>query len=201
VKLHGWLLAAALLPSEAAEAPWQLALEPNHSSFGFSVEIAGGLTRVTGGFKEADLRIRWDPEAIDRCSVEATIRAAGVDTRNDMRDADLRGPKFFDVANHPDITFRSRRIEKRGDAYVAIGQLSIRGVSRQVELPFAVTGIEWHEGRPLLGVRIRWTIDRLDYGVGADWRHTAIPNFLGKEVTIEIDVWTKLGRKEVEPAP
>lgn len=189
-------LAPALLA-----APWLFALEPNHSTIGFSVPIAGGLTRVGGAFTSFDADIVWEEDEPAAWSVMLRIDAASVDTNNEERDADLRGPRFFYASRHPRLLFRSRRIEKRGDRYLAIGDLTIRGVTRPVEIPFRITGVSRSDGRPLLGVSARWQLNRLDYGVGADWRHTAIPNFLGNEVAIAIDLWTTLGRRAGDPGP
>lgn len=181
---------------------WHLDVEPNHSSVRFSVPVAGGITRVSGVFASADVRMRWDPERLDRWSVDLVIPTATIDTGNDARDADLRGPAFFHATAHPALTFRSATFEKAGDGYVARGNLTVRGVTKAVALPFSITRIDWVEGRPVIGVAIRWQLDRLDFGVGADWRHTLIPNFLGREVSIEIDLWTRAGRQRAEsPRP
>jgi polyisoprenoid-binding protein YceI len=177
-----------------------LELEPNHSTIRFSAPIAGGMTRVSGVFTRAVVLITWDEKALERWAVDAAIDAASVDTNNDARDADLRGDLFFAVARHPSLTFRSVRIEKAPAAagverYIAHGALSIRGVTKSIAAPFLLTGVDWRDGRPVLGASLRLTINRLDYGVGADWRHTIIPNFLGDAIPIEIDLWTKLGRR------
>lgn len=188
-----------LLLAPPASAQWVFKLEPNHSTVSFSVPIVGGLTTVRGTFKEFDAEIAYDEEHLEKSSVAATIKAYSVDTDIDMRDRDLRGPLFFDVSHHPEITFRSKQIEKRGEnSYVAIGALSIRGITREIELPFQITGVQWDEEhtKPVLGVAAKTILNRKDFGVGTDWRHSAIPNFLGDEVTVEIFLWTHRGKKQ-----
>ncbi len=172
-------------------------IEPNHSSAAFTVAIAGGITKVRGFFKEVDVTIVFDDEDITRSSVTAVIQAESIDTGIDIRDRDLRGPSFFDTSKHPELRFASRSIERRGEGFVAIGELTMRGVSRDVELPFIITRQDDRGGMPVLGVSISATVDRQDWGIGSGWRHDAIPNFIADEVVIEIDMWTKAG----EPRP
>lgn len=193
---------AALEPPR--EGTFLLAVEPNHSTVGFAVPIAGGMTRVTGKFKDFAGQIVMNEQDLSRCSVEITIKATSVDTGIDERDAHLREPIFFDVVAHPLITFKSTRIEKTPDGYLAFGTLTIRGVSREIRLPFRKTGLEWAEGRPFLGIAGEIKLSRSEFGVGTDWRHSAMPNFLGDEVAVELFVWTKLGRhaeEGVDPGP
>ena len=184
--------------SAAGEAPregsFELALEPNHSTLAFSVGIAGGLTRVTGKLKELSGRIVLNELHLDRCSVEIAAQAASVDTGIDDRDAHLREAEFLDAAAHPQVTFKSARIEKTGDGYRAVGLLTLRGTAKEIAIPFHPTGLEWKEGRPLLGIAGQVTLLRSDFGVGTTWRHSGIPDFLSDEVVVDIFAWTRLGR-------
>jgi polyisoprenoid-binding protein YceI len=126
------------------------------------------------------------------------IDASSIDTGIDERDEDLRGEPFFDVARHPRLVFESERVERRGDGYVAKGALTMRGRSKPLDLPFRVTSVDWHEGAPVVGVESEVTIDRNEYGIGSDWRHTLIPSFIGDEVGVEIFLWTRPG-EPLEP--
>jgi len=175
---------------------FRLAAEPNHSTIGFSVPIAAGMTRVTGKFTRFEASVLYDADDPSRWTIDASIEAASVDTGIDERDEDLRGPDFFDTENHPRILFESDAIQRRGDEFVARGTLTIRGVAREIELPFRVTAVDWEEEAPLLGLAAEFSLNRTDFGVGTDWRHTLIPNFLGEEVQVEIFLWTKRGKRE-----
>lgn len=175
---------------------FRLEAEPNHSTIGFSIGIAGGMTRVTGKFTRFDARVIYDPEDPTRWSIAADIEAASIDTGIEERDEDLRGPSFFDARNHPRILFESESVERRDREFVARGTLSIRGVARRIELPFRVVAVDWAEEAPLLGLAAALTLNRTDFGVGNDWRHTLIPAFLADEVQVEIFLWTKRGKKE-----
>jgi len=177
-------------------AIFRLEAEPNHSTIGFSVPIASGMTRVTGKFTRFEASVLYDADDPSRWTLEASIEAASVDTGIDDRDEDLRGRDFFDTENHPRILFASDEIERRGEDYVARATLTIRGVTRAIELPFRVTVVDWEEGAPLLGLAAELSLNRTDFGVGTDWRHTLIPGFLGEEVKIEIFLWTKRGKRE-----
>lgn len=179
-----------------ASASFRLEAEPNHSTIGFSVPIAAGMTRVTGKFTRFEATVLYDAEDPSKWSIAATIDAGSVDTGIDARDQDLRGPAFFDVENHPRILFESGAIERRGDDFVARGTLTIRGVAREIELPFQITAVDWEEGAPLLGFASVLSLNRKDFGVATDWRHSLIPNFLGDEIQVEIFLWTKRGKKE-----
>ena len=176
------------------EGPFILALEPNHSTLGFSVAIAGGLTRVTGKLKELSGQIVMDESHLDQCSVEVEIQAASIDTGIDERDAHLRQAEFLDATAHPLVTFKSARIEKTAEGYEASGRLTIRGTTKEIVIPFRTTGLEWKEGKPLLGIAAKFTLLRSDFGVGTSWRHSVIPDFLSDEVSVEIFAWTRLGR-------
>jgi polyisoprenoid-binding protein YceI len=192
-------LTVLILGQVPGSGTFQLQVEPNHSTIGFSVPIVAGMTRVTGKFNEFAVSMTYDESNVAACSVQVSIKAASVDTGNDARDADLRGALFFAAEEHPMITFTSSRVEKRQEGYAAIGELSIRGVTKVIELPFRFTAVTWEDERPRLGVAAALQLNRLDFGVGADWRHTVVPNFLGNDISIEIFVWTKLG-KPIEPS-
>ncbi len=185
----------------APPASFVLPLEPNHSTVGFSIPIAGGITRVTGKFRDFAGEIVFDESDLARCSVEVTIKAASIDTGIEERDAHLRQAEFFDAASHPLITFKSARVDRTAEGYRALGTLTLRGVAKEVVLSFRKTGLEWEEGRPRLGVAGKLELNRSDYGVGTGWRHSVILNFLGDEVGVEFFLWTRLGRPVERPKP
>src|SRR5262249_52763005 len=99
-------------------------------------------------------------------SVDVTIKTATINTGNADRDKHLRSADFLDVEKFPDMRFTSSRIEKRGENYVAIGTLTIRGVSREVGLPFNFLGqIKDPFGHIKIGAEASLTLDRRDYGI------------------------------------
>ncbi|HEX8185308.1 MAG TPA: YceI family protein, partial [Blastocatellia bacterium] len=111
--------------------------------------------------------IQYDPENITSSSVTFNAKAASIDTGVEQRDKHLRSADFFDASRFPDITFKSTRVEKRGkDEFVAYGDFTLRGVTKQVAIPFKLYGtIKDPWGKQRLGVEAGLTINRQDYGV------------------------------------
>ncbi len=179
-----------------ASGAFRFEAERNHSTIGFSIGIASGMTRVTGKFTRFEASVMGDPEDPTTWSITADIEAASVDTGIEERDDDLRGPSFFHTASHPSILFESDAVDRIGGDFVARGTLSIRGVARRIELPLRVVAVDWAEEAPVLGLAAALTLNRTAFGVGNDWRHTLIPGFLAEDVQVEIFLWTKRGKKE-----
>lgn len=116
----------------AADDVWNI--DTNHTSAQFAVKhmmvstVRGTLGAVKG-------TVRWDGKSPKSAQVDATIDVNGLSTANQKRDDHLRSPDFFDAANHPTITFKSKRIESAGDGrFKLIGDLTIRGNTREVTL-------------------------------------------------------------------
>ena len=164
-----------------------LTLEANHSTIGFSLPIAGGATTVRGSFHRSNLFIDYISGDLEASQVEFLIDASSIDTDITNRDNDLRGPTFFDVEKHPFIRFKSSRIQRIENGWIAKGTFSMKGISKDLSIPFEVT----EQTESSLGIKIRMELSRIDFGVGADWKHTAIPNFLAENVQVEIDFWTR----------
>jgi polyisoprenoid-binding protein YceI len=192
--LAGVLVATSLLPAGAQTV---VEIENVHSSVNFGVPISGDLSRVTGRFGEYDIKLYFDesdPEdlRIEKARVEVVIQVSSIDTGYELRDEYLQGDAFFDAANHPEIRFESSRIRKTRDGYLIVGELSMRGVTREVRVPMALTGTAHTQGDlPVWGFSIRWTVNRIDYDIGTDWINPLVPDFLGKDISIEIDAWTR----------
>ena len=179
------LLGAAALPVAANE----FTIDSVHSSVGFSVDHMV-VSTVRGSFGDFGGRIYLDGEDLTKSSVEVSIEAASIDTANEQRDDHLRSSDFFDVENHPKIVFKSGSIKKDGDRYVAVGNLTIRGNTRLVELPFAVKGpIDDPWGNRRIGVQIDpITIDRKEFGLMWSKALETGGLVVGDEVTIELAV-------------
>ena len=140
-------------------------IDVTHSSIGFSVRHMV-ISKVRGTFTRWSGAVQLDAGDLARSSVEVKIDAASVDTQVADRDAHLRSADFFDVARHPEITFRSRRVEKAGEGLKVIGDLTMHGVTREVVLDaeFSGTGKDpW--GNERAGFSARTSLDRRDYGL------------------------------------
>ncbi len=142
------------------------AVDGVHSSVEFAVKHMMVAT-VRGRFAKFDVQVDFDPESPASSSVEARIEAASIETRAADRDGHLRSPDFLDAEKYPFITFKSRRVERRGDdRYDIVGDLTIKDVTREVVLDteFAGTGKSpW--GATVAGFSAETKIDRKDFGL------------------------------------
>jgi polyisoprenoid-binding protein YceI len=182
--------ASAATASAAALFPWNV--DAAHTEVNFQVRHF--FTPVNGTFRDFDIQLDYDPENPGQSSVKAEIQVASVDTRNDRRDEHLRTADWFDAETWPTMTFESTSVRADGaNRLVATGDLTIKDVTRQVELPIEILGVKDipTEMREMLGgahqvasFRADLRIDRGDFGVGTgQWAEDVV---VGKDVDIEI---------------
>lgn len=171
-------------------------IDKNHSTIGFIVPILGGFSKVTGKFMDFDFVLIYDKDDITKSTVQATIKTASITTGIADRDNHLRTADFFDAENFPEATFVGKQIRKNKDEFFVIGDFTLRGVTKELTIPFNITGFQVSEesGRATLGAHTKFSINRLDYGVS--WQHSAVDGFVGNEIDIELNVITKLSRKK-----
>ncbi|MHB1192780.1 MAG: YceI family protein [Longimicrobiales bacterium] len=167
-------------------------LDATHSQVEFAVKHMM-FTTVRGRFADVEGTVTLDAAAPGNSSVEVTIDTASVDTRVADRDTHLRSPDFFDAEAHPTITFRSRRVEgslaKAGDTFRVVGDLTIRGVTREAVLAatFEGTGTDpW--GNTRSGFSAITSVDRRDFGLTWNQALEAGGVLVGHEVKIELQV-------------
>ena len=116
------------------------AIDASHSRLGFSARHAM-VTTVRGAFKEYDGTAHIDAANPAASSVRLTIKTASIDTGSADRDGHLVSADFFDAENNPDITFVSTQVEKVDeDTWAITGDLTIKGVTKPVTVPFEQTG-------------------------------------------------------------
>ena len=181
--------AAAQMPAPAQAArdtaAWNI--DRSHSELTFSIRHL--VSRVRGQFNRWNGSITGDLDNWEGASVLVTIDGASIDTNNDNRDADLRGPEFFDVANHPNVTFRSTQIERNGERLRLTGDLTIRGITRPIVLEGSFNGTTRDQrGRTRAGFEVSGTINRKDYGIVWNRAVEAGGLVLADEVRIEVAV-------------
>lgn len=163
-------------------------VDPSHSYIGFAVRHMVVAT-VKGSFNEYEGRFEYDPQNPLAFKASATIQAASIDTRNKRRDDHLRNEDFFDVAKYPQITFESTGIEPAGDKYLLKGNLTMRGVTREISIPLTFNGpITDPWGNIRAGFEGSTVINRQDWGIS--WSKTLDTGGLvvSDEVTIEISI-------------
>ena len=163
-------------------------IDTAHSWIGFSVRHMM-VTNVRGRFTDFSGTIVYDEQDIAKSSVSVTIKTASLNTENVDRDRHLRSADFLDAEKYPEITFVSRRIERRGADYVCIGTLTIRGVSREVAIPFTITGkVKDQRGNTRIGIEASLTINRQDYGITWNRALDAGGVVVGNDVKIELNI-------------
>ena len=169
----------------------QYPIDMNHSTVGFSVPIMGGLSKVKGKFMDFNINLSNDEHDITKSSVNVVIKATSINTGIEGRDKHLRTADFFDVEKFPEITFQSSRIEKRGKQLIAHGTLTMHGISKEIALPFTITGVDENADKTKknVGYSASLVLNRRDYGI--NYEHKSVPNFVGDNITVEIDLITR----------
>ena len=169
----------------------QYRIDNNHSNVGFSVPIMNGLSKVNGKFTDFTITLTNDEKDITKSSVSVVIKATSINTGITARDNHLRTADFFEVEKYPEITFQSKRIEKKGKQLTAFGTFTMHGVSKEIALPFTITGTDKDPvaKKMSIGYAARITLNRRDFGI--NWRHQSVPSFVGDIVEIEINLITR----------
>ena len=182
------LVAAGLFNHAAAWAADQYAIDEVHTTVGFSVPHLV-ISRVHGNFRQLSGAIVYDETDVTKSSVNVTIKASSIDTGNEKRDQHLRSPDFFDAEKYPELTFKSGRIERQGDGYLCVGTLSLHGVSKEIHIPFTITGkVRDPWGKTRIAIEASLTLNPQDYGVS--WNKTMETGgvLVGDEIKIELNV-------------
>lgn len=161
-------------------------IDKAHSNLAFDIRHI--FTPVTGEFLEYDGSINFDPKNLEESAIDITIQVASLDTDNERRNGHLLSGDFFNAEKYPTITFTSNKITADGDnQFVAHGELTIKDVTKEIELPFTLLGVKDHpmqENAKVAGITSDLTINRNEFNVGVgDWASTAI---VGDEVSIEL---------------
>jgi len=184
-------LAALLLglASAASAAVETYAIDPVHSSVGFSVRHF--FTKVPGSFTQFSGTITVDRDNLENSSVAVTIDVGSVSTANEKRDNHLKSPDFFDAAKFGTITFKSTAWKKTGDtSFDVTGDLTIHGVTKSVVLKVNSLGF----GPGMMGAQLSgWdasvTLNRNDFGVnGPAMLGTALGSDVAVSITVEADL-------------
>jgi polyisoprenoid-binding protein YceI len=162
-------------------------IDVGHSELTFRVRHL--MSRANGTFREWSGTITADPADWSTGSVDVTIQAASIDTRHERRDQDLRSDNFFDVANHPTITFKSTKVEVDGNRIVLTGDLTMRGTTRPVVLTGEFLGRQGAgTPRERVGFSASGKVDRTAYGIVWNRAVEGGGVLLGDEVELTIAI-------------
>lgn len=165
-------------------------IDPSHSSLEFAAKHAM-VTTVRGRFSDFSGVLHLDGSDPSKSRAEVTIKVDSLDSRSEQRDQHLRGEDFFDVANHPEITFKSTRAAAGKDEgeYRMWGDLTIRGVSREVELVLTFTGAAqdpW--GGQRVGFEGHATVNRKDWNLNWNVALEAGGILVSEKVKLNLDI-------------
>lgn len=194
----GLALMAASAPDAPAPAPAPLAAEaveaatyqvdPAHTNVGFRIRHMG-VAFVEGEFDTFEGSIAYDPENVAATRADVTVRTASVDTDVQQRDDHLRSADFFEVETYPTMTFVSTGVQPTAqNAFRLVGDLTIKGTTREVAFDVAAAGPIPIENGQRVGFHATTTIDRRDFGI--TWG-SELPGGIpavGNEVQIVLDV-------------
>ena len=171
-------------------------IDPAHSIIGFAVRHLE-INWVEGRFKEFEGTIHYDDKDVTRSSVEFSAKVESVDTGVAPRDKHLRTADFFEVEKYPSMTFKSTRVERKGkDGFVLHGDLTLKGVTKPVQLPFQVRGaVKDPWGNTRFGVEAQTKINRRDFGINYGNAFAGGGLDVGNEVTISLQL------EAVKPEP
>ena len=163
---------------------WQI--DPAHSSLEFQVRNMG-LVTVKGFFPDFEGSLEVGEDGAVRA--QGTVQVASVNTRSAKRDEHLRAADFFDVETHPEIAFRVTGVEPDGDGLKVHGELTIKGITRPVDLRAEVTGSgpdPW--GGERVGVAAHGEVDRRDFDLRWDVRTPADVPLVSHKVKLEAHI-------------
>ena len=163
------------------------AIDTSHTRLGFAVRHMA-VSKVRGDFKDFSGTLELAEDPADS-KVSVTIQAGSVDTHDENRDNHLRTNDFFDVENHPTWTFTSTAIRPISTTEWNVdGDLTIRGVTRQVTLDATLEGVVQDPyGMHRVGFSATTSIDREDFGVSFNGVMEAGGLVVGKKVDIDIE--------------
>ncbi|MCR4336440.1 MAG: YceI family protein [Candidatus Omnitrophica bacterium] len=180
------MLMIFLLSSVVSAATYKI--DPAHSSVGFAVKHLM-ISTVKGSFSDYQGTIHFDPNNLDQSKAEITIQAKSINTGVPTRDTHLRNSDFFDVEKYPTITFQSKSLQKQNDQYLIIGDLSLHGVTKEIQIPLTIQGpVASPFGTQVIALEGKTTINRQDFGVAWNKNLDQGGVMVSDDVTIEINV-------------
>lgn len=178
------VLLATALPlgaARASEAVYEI--DPVHSAVLLKVRHLG-LADAYGRFNKMSGEVRYNEAEPEKSSINFEVAADSIDTANEDRDKHLRGPDFFNASEFPSLTFKSTKVEKKGDGeFEVTGDFTVRGTTKPVTFEFEVGGTgKGMQGEDRFGGGAEFAVKRSDFGI--DY----LPQALGDDVEIIVSV-------------
>ena len=156
----------AMAKGKPADLTGAWKIDNAHTEIGFAVTHLG-VSKTRGRFNDFNGEIKVDGAKPENSSVEVNIKTASVNTGNEARDGHLKSKDFFDAATFPDMIFKSTQVKKgKNGAFTAVGNLTIKGVSKPVSLAFTPSAPQkGPKGEWRAGMSTKTVINRKDFGL------------------------------------
>jgi polyisoprenoid-binding protein YceI len=172
-------------------------IDPAHTSVAFEITHLG-LSKTLGRFNQVSGKIQANAKEPGKSSVEFTAQTDSIDTALPARDKHLRAADYFDVARYPELTFKSTKVARRRNGYVVTGDLTIKGQTRPVSIPFRHYGpltLQVGDRSTRIGIVAEpITIKRSDFGVGGNQKLPDGTPGASDEVTVRISLEATLDK-------
>ena len=179
-----------------AETKGTYMIDRAHSYIGFRV-MHMGLAEVPGSFNNFKGKINFDSNKIKNSSVEFSAKVKSIDTRIKARDNHLRSKDFFEVAKYPELKFKSKKIKKRGKTLKVYGDLTMKGVTKEIVIKAKMYGpVKDRRGNIKMGFQGKTSINRRDFNVNYGGN---LPNgtpMISDMVTIDLQLETLMRKKK-----
>ncbi|MCA9450145.1 MAG: polyisoprenoid-binding protein [Candidatus Omnitrophica bacterium] len=159
-----------------------------HTKVGFKVRHLG-ISSVEGHFGKFEGTLETDLDTLEDLVLSATVEVDSIDTDNEARDKHLESPDFFNAEEHPLMTFQSTKVSKDGDELKVLGDLTLHGVTKEVELEMEVGGkITDPWGNERIGLSGSGKINRQDFGLSFNKVIETGQLMVGDTVTIQLEI-------------
>lgn len=186
--LAGMVLSLGIIFGGQAFAADIYTVDPVHSSITFSVKHLT-ISTVNGNFKKFTGTVAFNEGDLVNSKAEAALDVSSINTENDQRDGHLKSPDFFDAAKFPEIKFVSKLFTAIDGQYKLTGDLTMKGVTKEVSFPVSVNGpVKNPMGGEAIGLSGQLTINRQDYGVSFNKILDNGGVMVGNDVTVTINL-------------
>jgi polyisoprenoid-binding protein YceI len=166
------------------------AIDAAHSEIGFTVRHL--MTKVRGTFQEyaGEIVVK---DSLEESTAAVTVELGSVHTRSEQRDGHLRSGDFFDAENSPKMTFVSTGLKPEGDDYILAGELTIKNVTKPIELAVEFLGVDQNAyGQTIIGFEASAQISRKEWGIDFNVPLEGGKLLIGDKVDIHLDVQAAL---------
>jgi polyisoprenoid-binding protein YceI len=172
-------LAASILAASSAARAAEWTVVPGESALTFAGVQTG--EKFTGRFGKFGANISFDPDRLDDAKVAVTVDIASAATGDRQRDTAMPSKEWFDAGSFPQARFESRKVVRTAAGYEATGDLTLRGVTREIHLPFTLE-IDGRKARAKGHVDLKRDV----FGVGqGDW---ATGDWVALDVAVDFDL-------------